>query len=100
MEFTHVCHLDCQRYHHGLARVYRCLCWLYLPGSQTTTGLFVEEEGSVSSSNNRSTSRSGSVDKPVYKFVFLRHGESIGNAESRWQGQSDYALTEKGRKQA
>ena len=39
-------------------------------------------------------------DKPVYNFVFLRHGESIGNAESRWQGQSDYALTEKGRAQA
>ena len=39
-------------------------------------------------------------DKPVYNFVFLRHGESIGNAESRWQGQSDYALTEKGRLQA
>jgi len=39
-------------------------------------------------------------DKPVYHFVFLRHGESIGNAESRWQGQSDYALTEKGRAQA
>src|SRR6476659_3838971 len=41
-----------------------------------------------------------SSDKPVYNFVFLRHGESIGNAESRWQGQSDYALTERGRKQA
>lgn len=39
-------------------------------------------------------------DKPVYNFVFLRHGESIGNAESRWQGQSDYALTERGRAQA
>lgn len=39
-------------------------------------------------------------DKPIYTFVFLRHGESIGNAESRWQGQSDYALTEKGRAQA
>jgi broad specificity phosphatase PhoE len=40
------------------------------------------------------------TEKPVYNFVFLRHGESIGNAESRWQGQSDYALTEKGRNQA
>ena len=40
------------------------------------------------------------TDKPVYNFVFLRHGESIGNAESRWQGQSDYALTERGRAQA
>jgi broad specificity phosphatase PhoE len=39
-------------------------------------------------------------DKPIYNFVFLRHGESIGNAQSRWQGQSDYALTEKGRSQA
>ena len=41
-----------------------------------------------------------SSDRPVYNFVFLRHGESIGNAESRWQGQSDYALTERGRAQA
>lgn len=40
-----------------------------------------------------------SSDRPVYNFVFLRHGESIGNAESRWQGQSDYALTDKGRAQ-
>ena len=38
--------------------------------------------------------------KPVYHFVFLRHGESIGNAQARWQGQSDYPLTEKGRAQA
>ena len=40
------------------------------------------------------------VEKPVYQFVLLRHGESVGNAESRWQGQSDYPLTEKGRAQA
>ena len=39
-------------------------------------------------------------EKPVYHFVFLRHGESVGNAQSRWQGQSDYPLTEKGRAQA
>jgi broad specificity phosphatase PhoE len=39
-------------------------------------------------------------DKPLYNFVFLRHGESVGNAEARWQGQSDYVLTEKGRSQA
>ena len=39
-------------------------------------------------------------EKPVYHFVFLRHGESIGNAQSRWQGQSDYALTDRGRAQA
>ncbi len=39
-------------------------------------------------------------DKPVYTFVFLRHGESVGNAEARWQGQSDYVLTDKGRAQA
>jgi broad specificity phosphatase PhoE len=41
-----------------------------------------------------------SSERPIYTFVFLRHGESIGNAESRWQGQSDYDLTEKGRAQA
>lgn len=41
-----------------------------------------------------------SPEKPVYQFVFLRHGESVGNAESRWQGQSDYPLTNMGRAQA
>lgn len=41
-----------------------------------------------------------SNERPVYHFVFLRHGESLGNAQSRWQGQSDYPLTEKGRAQA
>jgi broad specificity phosphatase PhoE len=35
-----------------------------------------------------------------YDFVFLRHGESVGNAESRFQGQSDYPLTDTGRLQA
>lgn len=41
-----------------------------------------------------------SNNKPVYRFVFLRHAESVGNVEARWQGQSDYPLTEKGRAQA
>ena len=40
------------------------------------------------------------TERPVYHFTFLRHGESIGNAESRWQGQSDYPLTARGRAQA
>ncbi len=35
-----------------------------------------------------------------YDFVFLRHGESVGNAEERFQGQTDYPLTGDGRKQA
>lgn len=39
-------------------------------------------------------------DRPVYHFVFVRHGESLGNVQSRWQGQSDYPLTERGRAQA
>ena len=34
-----------------------------------------------------------------YDFVFLRHGESVGNAEERFQGQSEYPLTEVGRLQ-
>ncbi len=41
-----------------------------------------------------------STNRPVYQFVFLRHGESTGNAESRWQGQSDYPLTGRGQAQA
>jgi 2,3-bisphosphoglycerate-dependent phosphoglycerate mutase len=36
----------------------------------------------------------------TYHIVFLRHGESAGNAEDRFQGQADFPLTEKGRAQA
>ncbi|MDP1547747.1 MAG: histidine phosphatase family protein [Anaerolineales bacterium] len=36
----------------------------------------------------------------TFQITFLRHGESVGNAESRWQGQSDFPLTERGRAQA
>jgi len=39
-------------------------------------------------------------EKLIYHFTLLRHGESIGNAQSRWQGQSDYPLTDRGRAQA
>jgi broad specificity phosphatase PhoE len=35
-----------------------------------------------------------------YVITLLRHGESVGNAESRWQGQADYPLNETGRAQA
>ncbi len=40
------------------------------------------------------------VETKSYDFVFLRHGESVGNAEARFQGQADYPLTETGRLQA
>lgn len=33
-------------------------------------------------------------------ITLLRHGESVGNAEARWQGQADYPLTDTGRAQA
>jgi broad specificity phosphatase PhoE len=36
----------------------------------------------------------------LFFVTLLRHGESVGNAESRWQGQADFPLTEKGRAQA
>ena len=42
----------------------------------------------------------GLIERPVFHFTFLRHGESTGNAESRWQGQSDYPLNARGRAQA
>lgn len=38
-------------------------------------------------------------NKP-FVVTLLRHGESVGNAESRWQGQADFPLTRKGRAQA
>ena len=40
------------------------------------------------------------IDKVVYHITFLRHGESVGNAEDRFQGHADFPLTEKGRAQA
>ena len=40
------------------------------------------------------------TEKNIYQFTLLRHGESTGNAQARWQGQSDYPLTERGRAQA
>ncbi len=35
-----------------------------------------------------------------YYVTFVRHGESQGNEQNRFQGQADYPLTEKGRAQA
>jgi broad specificity phosphatase PhoE len=40
------------------------------------------------------------IEPPEMLFVFLRHGESTGNAENRHQGQVDYPLTEIGIQQA
>ncbi|MBI4730895.1 MAG: histidine phosphatase family protein [Chloroflexi bacterium] len=36
----------------------------------------------------------------IYTITFLRHGESVGNMENRFQGHADFPLTEKGRLQA
>ena len=35
-----------------------------------------------------------------YLITFLRHGESVGNQEKRFQGHADYPLTQAGREQA
>jgi len=35
-----------------------------------------------------------------YKIVFLRHAESVGNADGYFQGQGDFPLTERGQQQA
>jgi 2,3-bisphosphoglycerate-dependent phosphoglycerate mutase len=40
------------------------------------------------------------TDNLIYQFTFLRHGESVGNAEDRFQGHADFPLTEKGCAQA
>jgi broad specificity phosphatase PhoE len=40
------------------------------------------------------------TEAEIFDIIFLRHGESTGNAERRWQGQADYPLTDKGCKQA
>lgn len=39
-------------------------------------------------------------DSKHYFVTFLRHGESVGNQENRFQGQADFPLTDKGRAQA
>ena len=40
------------------------------------------------------------ANEPFFQITFLRHGESVGNAEDRFQGHADYPLTGKGRDQA
>lgn len=40
------------------------------------------------------------TSEPIYHVTFVRHGESVGNAENRLQGLSDYPLSETGRAQA
>lgn len=35
-----------------------------------------------------------------YTITFLRHGESVGNLENRFQGHADFPLTDTGRQQA
>ena len=40
------------------------------------------------------------ADSPLYQITFLRHGESVGNLENRFQGHADFPLTEIGRAQA
>ncbi len=40
------------------------------------------------------------ADSPLYSITFLRHGESVGNLENRFQGHADFSLTETGRLQA
>jgi broad specificity phosphatase PhoE len=40
------------------------------------------------------------ADNINYTITFLRHGESVGNLENRYQGHVDFPLTETGRLQA
>jgi 2,3-bisphosphoglycerate-dependent phosphoglycerate mutase len=39
-------------------------------------------------------------DTAIYHVTFLRHGESVGNVEDRFQGHFDFPLTARGRSQA
>lgn len=40
------------------------------------------------------------MSSETYSVTFLRHGESVGNLENRFQGHADFPLTETGRLQA
>ncbi len=39
-------------------------------------------------------------DRPMTRILLVRHGESLWNADGRWQGQADPPLTDRGRQQA
>jgi len=39
-------------------------------------------------------------NRDIFDIFLLRHGESVGNFERRWQGQADFPLTDKGCEQA
>jgi len=41
-----------------------------------------------------------SPDQDNYQIILLRHGQSVGNAEGRYQGQSNFPLNDTGRAQA
>jgi 2,3-bisphosphoglycerate-dependent phosphoglycerate mutase len=43
---------------------------------------------------------SSMAEDPIFHFTFLRHGESVGNQENRFQGHADFPLTKKGQRQA
>jgi 2,3-bisphosphoglycerate-dependent phosphoglycerate mutase len=43
---------------------------------------------------------SSMAQDPIFHFTFLRHGESVGNLENRFQGHADFPLTDKGLRQA
>ena len=44
--------------------------------------------------------KAGSKPPDRYEIIFLRHAQSVGNAEKRHQGQADFPLTDLGREQA
>lgn len=44
--------------------------------------------------------RPPSSETSNYSVIFLRHAESVGNAEGYYQGQADFPLTERGQAQA
>jgi broad specificity phosphatase PhoE len=37
------------------------------------------------------------AESPLYHITFLRHGESVGNLENRFQGHADFPLTRSNR---
>jgi len=39
------------------------------------------------------------TEAEIFDIIFLRHGESVGNAERRWQGQAEFPLTGNGLEQ-
>lgn len=65
-----------------------------------TPGAPACDAGSGTAPGVPSASHEADTVPPVTRLLLVRHGESLWNADGRWQGQADPPLTDRGRQQA